>query len=279
MSRQRLKTVARIVAIVFVVVVLMQPVVSSASSRRYQVAMRRSAIVMQWCSALSRYTMWQYIRFSSWCTEPQEIPEPTPSPSMTPLPTTTPSPTPLVTATPTPEPTLEPTPTPVVQPTGEHLVISEVYYDVDSEYGEETVNEWVEIYNGTNDAVDLSGWTMADARSSEPFPDDAILSSGTYGVVLHASSTYDFWTFPESAMVITLESPIGNGLSNTGDALYLADADGVLVDAVSWEKNVDVFDLSDLDSSEGGSLARWDETNDTNLSGDWVWFTNPTPGQ
>jgi hypothetical protein len=191
-----------------------------------------------------------------WCIpqEPQE-PEPTPIPTPSPTPTPTPTPAPL-----------------------NHLLVTEVYYDVGSNHGTESSNEWVEIYNATGAAVDLTGWKISDATSTDVFPDSPILADNSFAVITNSDSTEPFWSWPAETLVILLGSPIGNGLGNSGDALYLKKADDTIVDSVSWGTNIDVFEPSAPDVPEGHSLTRDPQTTDTGTAADWIDLDSPTPG-
>jgi hypothetical protein len=162
--------------------------------------------------------------------------------------------------------------------TSDHLLISEVYYDVDSEHGSEAENEWVEIYNGTGADVNLLGWRISDAAASDLLP-SVVLPNGKFGVITNSASTGSFWPIPNDAVVIILNSQIGNGLSNSGDALYLKRPDDSIVDALSWGSNIQVFDPAAPDVAEGHSLKRFNLSSDTDTALDWSESDSPTPGE
>lgn len=181
---------------------------------------------------------------------------------------------------PTPDPAPDPTPDPDPTPTPEidHLLISEVFYDVDGVHGSESANEWLEIYNGTGVAVDLTGWSISDAASSDTLPDGVVISDGEYLLITNATSTSDFWSIPSGTTVVSLGSPLGNGLGNSGDVVLLKDPSEAMVDAVSWGSNIDAFDPAAPDVVEGHSLARADLSTDSDTASDWVDRETPTPG-
>src|SRR5207247_4517603 len=89
-------------------------------------------------------------------------PTPTPTPASTPTPTPTatpsPTPTPLPTATPTPTPTPAATPTPTPTPP---IVISE--FRTRGPGG--ASDEFVELYNNSDSAFDVSGWKIRSSSS------------------------------------------------------------------------------------------------------------------
>ena len=168
-----------------------------------------------------------------------------------------------------------------VPPTGiDHVVINEVYYDVDAVHGVETTgsnnNEWIELYNGTGAPVDIGGWKISDANATDTLP-SIILPDGGSVIITGTSTTASFWDF-HGAPVIVLNSAIGNSLSNTGDVVYLSNISGV-VDAVSYGENTDAFSPSVIDVVEGHSIQRIDPDVDTDTATDWEGSEVPTPGR
>jgi len=162
----------------------------------------------------------------------------------------------------------------------DHVVISEVYYDVDDTHGAESSNEWVELYNPTDTEVDLSGYLLADAASSDALPEGANVPAGGYMVVTSATTTEGFWTMPDGVNIVVLEGPVGNGLGNSGDVVMLQTSDGLTtIDAVSWGSNTDAFDPSADDVPEGSSLMRTDVMTDSHAADDWMESETPTPGE
>lgn len=162
----------------------------------------------------------------------------------------------------------------------DHIVMSEVYYDVDATHGAETWHEWIELYNPTGAPVDLSGWSIIDTSGSvDTIPDGTTIPAGGY-VVLAASSTLpNFWTIPAGAVLVNMGGSLGNALGNTGDSVMLRNVALVTVDALSWGTDVTVFATPAADVAEGHSLARSPVGTDTDLAADWVDREVPTPGE
>lgn len=161
----------------------------------------------------------------------------------------------------------------------DHLVVNEVYYDVDGSHGVETDNEWVEIYNPTSSAVNLRDWEICDGISCDTIAlADLDIPANGYAVVTKEASTWGFWTVPGSAVKIALGSTIGNGLSNTGDRLILKDDGGVEIDAMSYGSDTTQLNPACPDVSEGHSLARKPAGQDLDLSSDFEDLSNPNPG-
>ncbi len=147
--------------------------------------------------------------------------------------------------------------------------------------GTEPGNEWVELYNGSTGPIDLMHWTLADASSSDLIATSSkVIPAGGY-VVITSSTTLAQTLIAGGVDAIAATSSIGqNGLSNTGDALFLRDPAGTLVDAVSYGTNTMAFSpaLSIAGMAEGASYARVPVTVDTDTAADWVILTVPTPG-
>lgn len=121
--------------------------------------------------------------------------------------------------------------------TFDHLILSEfVSNPVDG------AEEWIEIYNPTDAAVNLEGWTVRDATlRSSPFTDAAI-DAGAYAIIM---------------------SPSGQ-LNNGGDTIELVDPDGTVIDAL-------VYGSEEVAApGKGYALARINDT--------WTATTALTPG-
>lgn len=133
-----------------------------------------------------------------------------------------------------------------------HVVINEVYYDVDSTHGQETNNEWIELFNTSTSDVDLTGWTITDNSSSRTLA-SAIIKANSTLVITAQSSTWNFWNITGDK--IALNANLGNGLSNDGDKLLLKDSSGIEHDKLSYGSNSDYLP-SLPDVNEGHSLER-----------------------
>ena len=90
--------------------------------------------------------------------QPTPTPTPTPQPSPSPLPSTspTPSPTPTPTASPSPSPGPSPSPSPVP---ATKVVISQIFGGGGNS-GAPYRNDFIEIFNSGQSAVDLTGWSV-----------------------------------------------------------------------------------------------------------------------
>ena len=159
------------------------------------------------------------------------------------------------------------------------LLITEVLYDISSpSQGEEGDNEWIEIYNGTNAAMDLGGFTVNDNQASTTIPANTILPSGAYLLVFSSTTTEDLWpSIPEGTMIVVVENGIGQ-LGNAGDRVVLQNSGGAHVDGVSWGSDTTVLNPSVPAALDGYSLVRTSPTPDTDAAADWTQTVSPTPG-
>ncbi|OGG74180.1 hypothetical protein A3A40_02165 [Candidatus Kaiserbacteria bacterium RIFCSPLOWO2_01_FULL_54_20] len=187
-----------------------------------------------------------------------------------PPPTIGPSPSPTPPTPPTPPPPPTPNPPPIPPPgTLDHLVISEVYYAVDTAHGTKPANEWIEIFNGTAATVNIGGWRVEDATASDLIPSGTMIAPGRFVVISATSTTRSLWSIPSDTPFVSLGSSIGDGLSNSGDRIVLRNASGAVVDAVSWGTNTTAMNPSATVASYGNSLSRVTLSKDTNTASDW----------
>lgn len=214
---------------------------------------------------------------------------PTPTSTRTPTRTRTPGPTPTPTATaslgPSRTPTLTATMTRMVTATPSAtatlpvswpaLLLSEVLYDP-LEEGSDADWEFVEVVNPTGETHLLGGWRIGDNTSQDALPEFS-LPPGAYAVIVAKEAAFRA-TYPGfTGVLVSLEGSIGNGLSNTGDAVRLLAPDATVIDAMSYGTDRSVFDPPCEKAKPGESLARWNNT-DTHQAADWVRNPAPNPG-
>lgn len=161
----------------------------------------------------------------------------------------------------------------------DHVVISEVYFDVASTtLADDPGNEWIELYNGTGASVDVGGWFVHDSGASgvDTIPLGTTISSGGFLLLTGSSTTGTFW--PGKTFVV-LPSLIGSGgLSNTGDGIVINNQASTTIDAMSYGSNTSVFSLPLSGGTDGQSLRRINLTTDTGTASDWEKILIPTPG-
>jgi hypothetical protein len=173
---------------------------------------------------------------------------------------------------------------PVTQPSAPaqtigHVVVSEVFYNVDAVHGKAPNNQWVELYNGSSAAVDISKWQLQDSAGLSSLPSGISLGAGQFALVVAGPDTPPLWSIPSSAKIITLNTTsIAGGMGVAGDSLTLKDGSGTPVDALSWGTNVKVFNPAPAQSLSGYSLSRKTLTQDTDTASDWAASSIATPG-
>ena len=163
------------------------------------------------------------------------------------------------------------------------VVINEVYYRVDSLHGVENAkgnnNEWVELYNPTNNAVSLKGWTLTDSSGvSTKINANKTIASGGYIVLSKDASTWKYWPTAKTQS-IELGSQLGDGLDNAGDRLILKNAQGALIDKMSWGSDSSGFTPAGTNPlvPNGASTARIYPGFDSDGASDWMSINPPTP--
>ena len=111
------------------------------------------------------------------------------------------------------------------QPQG--VVINEFSYD---DTGSDDL-QFVEIYNGSGQVVDLTGWTLVgEEGSSSGAPNGSrVITAGT--ILLPGQ----FWVVGEASVPNVNQSLGGLALENGPDGLILVDPLGIVQDAVCWE--------------------------------------------
>ena len=104
------------------------------------------------------------------------------------------------------------------------VVINELSYDDSStdDY------EFVELYNGSTAAVDISGWTLVEEDGSSTSGNVHTIMAGT---ILQPGA---FWVIGDM-LVPNKNEDLSYSLENGPDGVYLADTNGVVQDGVAWE--------------------------------------------
>ena len=135
-----------------------------------------------------------------------------------------------------PEPPTGPAP-PVPRPTYA-LFISEVLADPPGDANRDGrhdpyEDEFIELYNAGPDTISLASWQLGDSASLNGyfrFPPGAFIAPHSY-IVLFGGGNPSGFTIP----VYTDDGSICNGLTNSGEAIYLIDKTGYIVDRVSHD--------------------------------------------
>lgn len=152
------------------------------------------------------------------------------------------------------------------------VIINEINFnsapDADTE-------DWLEIYNRTSSAIDISGWVLKDSNDDNEFiiPSNTILSADAYLVLVNDSAAF-------SAVHSSITNFVGTvdfNFSNGGELLRLYDDAATLIDQVEYDDEGDWPTASDGD---GPTLELINPDEDNDSASNWAASTgNGTPGQ
>jgi predicted ribosomally synthesized peptide with SipW-like signal peptide len=171
--------------------------------------------------------------------------------------------------------------------TNQNIVINEVYYDTDGRHFDngggtkaevEGKNEWVELYNPNDVAVNIKDYSVTDNTSPFVIHSNSSIPAHGFVILTHDNDTKHFWGDPAVEFINLGGNMSGGWLSNEGDKVILKNVSGVIVDQMSYGTNITVFNPACPDVSEGHSLERNPLGKDTNLASDFIDRATPTPG-
>jgi len=110
------------------------------------------------------------------------------------------------------------------------VVINEINYNSSPDFDSD---DWIELFNRTGQAIDISGWVFMDENLSPSFVMNpgTILQSNSY-LVICADLTLFQTRYPA---VINLSGTMNSGLSGSGEILFLYDTSGKLVDSLTYD--------------------------------------------
>ncbi|HEY8387199.1 MAG TPA: lamin tail domain-containing protein, partial [Parasegetibacter sp.] len=149
------------------------------------------------------------------------------------------------------------------------LIITEIFADPSPVVGLPEY-EFVEIYNRSNQPVNLKGWSLSDATSTGLINTDRILEPYEYIILCNQSA----------ASALSAISPVialsrWPSLDNAGDLLVLADPYGSTVHAVQY--NTSWYNNS-LKANGGWTLELTDPNNPCGGSNNWSASIDPSGG-
>lgn len=152
------------------------------------------------------------------------------------------------------------------------VVINEINYNSHSSFNPD---DWVELYNNDDEAVDISGWVFKDDDDGHAFtiPEGTILEKGGYIVL--CMNTTDFHTlFPDVSNYI---GDVGFGLGGSGDMTRLYDDQMNIIDALTYD---DVAPWPTEPDGNGPTLALRNPNLDNSLGENWAASqSHGTPGK
>lgn len=124
-------------------------------------------------------------------------------------------------------------------------------------------NEWVELYNPTNDTLNISLWKIGDKSSNDTF--SLIIYSKSFALIVDDSNSRNNLTGC-GAFNISNEScfqlaNIGSGLNDENESIFLYNSSNISTDSFSWQDSI-----KSLGKSFGLKDSNWS-------------ICEPTPGQ
>ena len=183
---------------------------------------------------------------------------------------------------------------PLIRASSPTLLISEVFYDTP---GTDEDEEWIEIYNPTASAIDLSVYKIGDEEEQGKgegmyqFPPEAsIPPTGVIVVALKATGFYVLYGFNPDYEVTDTDPSVPDmikystwatgkiALGNGGDEVLILDGGDAIVDAMSYGSETTFFDPPCPDVATGHSLERSPANVDTDTAVDWIDQEFPNPG-
>jgi hypothetical protein len=124
------------------------------------------------------------------------------------------------------------------------IVINEVNYKSSANLD---TKDWIEFYNNSDVTMDISGWVFRDDDDQHAyvFPAPAEIQPYNYFILCRDAGTFKLLN-PE---VKHVSGDIDFKLSSSGDVLRLYNADGIMIDRVSYGSILPWPDLTGLDGS------------------------------
>ena len=156
------------------------------------------------------------------------------------------------------------------------VVINEIMYNpLHSTGSTNDDGEFVELYNNSPVALDISGWSFVEGFSYT-FPAGASIPAHGYIVVTRDSSEF----FAQHGHYADYSGGWTGSLSNSGEDITIADSSGATMDSVMYDDNSSWSHTSAADGGDGFSLELKHSHMDNNLPLSWAasLIQNGTPG-
>lgn len=141
------------------------------------------------------------------------------------------------------------------------VVINEINYNSHPDFNS---GDWIELFNRSEDIVDISGWQLKDGSDEHVFvfPDDLQLNPNMFLVVCEDIDTF-YTIFPY------VNNRIGNlefKFNNNGEVIRLYNRDGMLIDSVQYE---DKSPWPETPDGLGPTLELIDPDLDNDVASNW----------
>lgn len=148
------------------------------------------------------------------------------------------------------------------------IIITEIFADPSPQIKLPNA-EYIEVFNRSEHAIDLTNWTLTDGSSSATFS-SKILLPNAYLILTSTVSPSDISSFGDVLSLSNFPT-----LNNEGDALVIRSSTGLMLDSVNYSNG---WYLDD-DKKEGGwSLELIDPANPCGENENWIASENPNGG-
>jgi len=145
-----------------------------------------------------------------------------------------------------------------------NIIINEVMADP---LYDESLNEYIELYNPTEDPIDISEWIIGDTNDNDTIEgglyqgNGTIINPNSYALITDSNTRVynNFKVLYNTTKLYVDDEAIGNGLSNSGDIISLYNKNGNLIDNLTYGN-----------TQNGKSIIK-DANNNP-------WNAEPTPG-
>ncbi|MGE5860827.1 MAG: CotH kinase family protein, partial [Ignavibacteria bacterium] len=152
------------------------------------------------------------------------------------------------------------------------IVINEINYNPANDFDS---GDWIELYNISDQPIDISNWYFSDSDSSHKFifPNGTVIEPDSYLVVVDNDSAFTS-RFPDIKNYV---SEIGFGLSGSGEFMKLANDASQIIDSLTYDDSLPW----PVDADGGGStLELIDAFSDNSLPENWrASINHGTPGK
>jgi len=134
--------------------------------------------------------------------------------------------------------------------------------------------DWVELYNPTNESIEIGLWEFKDENNVFKFPEGVILKSGQYLVLCRDTIPFKS-NFPHINNII---GDLNFGLSGSGEQIILYNSENELIDELEYDDTVPWPKEPD---GNGPTLELIHPSLDNNLGSNWAAseMNGGTPGK
>ncbi len=124
--------------------------------------------------------------------------------------------------------------------------------------------EWIEIYNRTNEIINLKNWKIGDSQTLRTVIFDFSINPNDFAIITSKDTILNFYPWLNTEKILILSLPAFN---NDEDAVRIYDAYGNLIDSVYYFTN--------MGGTNGFSLERISPEEPSNLTSNWGTSKSP----